>query len=135
MSNPQNLIPQAHVLTVEDQSKGGIKSQQVQKQKRTFTEAVKWLTSTDIKINKGNIEELFKKNGINIKGLDSTQLAVLGCWAGAVYGNANNLKTLMEINGELIEEEPSYTPNVEDIEEVVDNSHLEKVMYEEDKHQ
>ena len=118
---------------VEIARKGGIASGEAKRQKRTFKEAVQWLVNSDIKIKDGKIKNLFKENGIDISGLNPTQLATLGCWAGAIYGNANNYKTLMEINGETIEDTPTFNPNVEEVETIVDNSDLEKVLYEADK--
>ena len=56
-------------------------------------------------------------------------MATIGLWYGAVQGNATNYKTLMEANNEVetdLTETPSVTVNI------VDNSNLEKVMYEED---
>lgn len=137
MANPNGNIQTLKVPTSEEAringKKGGLASGEARRNKKTFTNAVKWLVNTDLKIDSGNIVDMFKKNGVNIEGLDTTQLATLGLWAGAVYGNANNFKTLMEVNGEIIEEEPSYIPNIEEVEEIVDNSNLEKVLYEEDK--
>jgi hypothetical protein len=118
---------------VEIARKGGIASGEAKRQKRTFKEAVQWLVNSDIKIKDGKIKNLFKENGIDISGLNPTQLATLGCWAGAIYGNANNFKTLMEVNGEIVEETPTFNPSIEEVEEIVDNSNLEKVLYEANK--
>lgn len=38
MPNIENLVPQAHVLTVEEQSKGGKKSAEARKEKKLFKE-------------------------------------------------------------------------------------------------
>ena len=40
----------------------------------------------------------------------------------------------METNGENIEEENTYMPEIERLGEIVDNSHLEKDLYEANKH-
>lgn len=136
MANPENLVSLGDRTTKEKREiaiKGGKASGEVRKQKRTFKEAVQWLVNSDIKIKDGKIKNLFKENGIDISGLNPTQLATLGCWAGAIYGNANNYKTLMEINGETIEDTPIFNPIVEEVETIVDNSDLEKVLYEADK--
>ena len=39
MANPQNLIPQAHKLTVEEASKGGKKSGETRKRRKAMREA------------------------------------------------------------------------------------------------
>ena len=121
-----NLIPQAHVLTVEEASKGGKNSGEVRQEKATFKKAIKWLVESDIKIRDGDILETFKNSGIDISNLNTTQLATLGLWYGAVQGNATNYKTLMEANEEI--EANNETPSIEI--KIVDNSNLEKVMYE-----
>lgn len=136
MANPENLVSLGDRTTKEKREiaiKGGKASGEVRKQKKTFKEAVQWLVNSDIKIKDGKIKNLFKENGIDITGLNPTQLATLGCWAGAIYGNVNNYKTLMEINGETIEDTPTFNPSVEEVETIVDNSDLEKVLYEADK--
>lgn len=121
-----NLIPQAHVLTVEEASKGGKNSGEVRQEKATFKKAIKWLVESDIKIKDGDILETFKKSGIDISNLDTTQLATIGLWYGAVQGNATNYKTLMEANEEI--ELEKETPSVEI--KIVNNENLEKYMYE-----
>lgn len=132
--NPDTLkVPTSIEARINGQ-KGGIASGEARRNKKTYTDAVKWLTNADIKITKGKIKETLEANGISTKGLDTTQLATLGLWLGAVYGNAQNFKTLMETNGENIEEENTYMPEIEHLGEIVDNSHLEKELYEANKH-
>lgn len=138
MANPNGCVENLNPVRSEEEArllgqKGGIASGVVRKQKKTFTEAIKWLVNSDIEIKDGKIKETFKQNGIDVTGLNPTQLATLGLWAGAVYGNAQNYKTLMEGNGELVEDTPTYNPAIEDVEQVVDNSNLEKVLYEANK--
>ena len=48
MPNPQNLIPQAHKLTVEEQSMGGKKSQQVQAEAKRRGEIWKELVNAEV---------------------------------------------------------------------------------------
>ena len=132
MANEQNLVPMS-MRTPRERSelgkKGNKKSTEVKRQRKTFKKAVEWLANSDIKLKEGNIYDLFKKSGIDISNLDTTQLATIGLWYGAVQGNASNYKTLMEANNEIdstVGETPSVTVNI------VDNSHLEKALYEED---
>lgn len=139
MANPNGNIENLNPVRSEEEArilgqKGGIASGEARRNKKTFTNAVKWLANADIKITDGKIKETLEANGISIKGLDTTQLATLGLWLGAVYGNAQNFKTLMETNGENIEEENTYMPEIEHLGEIVDNSHLEKDLYEANKH-
>lgn len=139
MANPNGNIENLNPVRSEEEArilgqKGGIASGEARRNKKTYTDAVKWLTNADIKITKGKIKETLEANGISTKGLDPTQLATLGLWLGAVYGNAQNFKTLMETNGENIEEENTYMPEIEHLGEIVDNSHLDKDLYEANKH-
>ncbi len=139
MANPNGNIENLNPVRSEEEArilgqKGGIASGEARRNKKTFTNAVKWLANADIKITDGKIKETLEANGISTKGLDTTQLATLGLWLGAVYGNAQNFKTLMETNGENIEEENTYMPEIEHLGEIVDNSHLEKELYEANKH-
>lgn len=131
--NPATLKVPTSVEARINGQKGGIASAQTRRIKKTYTDAVKWLTNANIKIDKGKIKETLESNGISTEGLDTTQLATIGLWLGAVYGNCNNYKTLMEINGEIMEETPTFNPGIEEVEQVVDNSNLEKVLYEANK--
>lgn len=115
-----------HDLTTDEQRDGGNKSGEVRQEKATFKKAIKWLVDSNIKITGGDILEKFKKAGIDISCLDPTQLATIGIWYEAVNGNATNFKTLMEANEEI--QATNETPNIEI--KIVDNSNLEKVMYE-----
>ena len=63
-----------------------------------------------------------KENNLTYK-----QLATLGLLKGAIQGNATNYKTILEAIGEI--EANSSTPDV--VIKVVDNSELEKAMYDE----
>ncbi len=108
-------------------TKGGINSGIVRKEKATFKKAIRWLLEdSDIKIKKGDIKERFKDSGINISELNPSQLATLGLWMGAVQGNATNYKTLMEANEEIQTNTETPAININ----IVDNSNLEKIMYE-----
>ncbi len=132
MANEQNLIPNSERSPKElreNGTKGGIRSGEVRREKATFKNAIKWLIESDIKITDGNIHKAFKNSGIDISKLKPTQVATIGLWYGAVQGNATNYKTLMEANNEIdtvAGETPSVTVNI------VDNSDLEKVMYDEE---
>lgn len=132
MANEQNLLKgdDRHKFTLEEASKGGIASGIAKREKATFKKAIKWLLEdSNITINKGSLYESFKKSGIDISKLNTTQLATLGLWSGAVQGNATNYKTLMEANEEIQTE--TETPNINI--NIVDNSNLEKIMYEDNQ--
>ena len=134
MANEQNLISLADRTMEEKRAigiKGGKASQKVQAQKRTFKKAIEWLVYSDIKITKGEMYDKLKEQGIDMSKLDTTQVATLGLWLGAVNGNSTNYKTLMEGNNEIAEEGTS-TPKLAI--EIIDNSNLEKTLYEANQH-
>lgn len=112
--------------------KGGKASQKVQKEKRTFKKAIEWLANSDIKITKGTLYDTFKAMGIDSSKMESTQIAAIGLWLGAIQGNATNFKTLMEANNEIVEQEGAISPTLKV--ELVDNSSLEKTLYEANRH-
>lgn len=133
MANEQNLVYNKGFDTRSTEeltkiaSKGGKNSQKVQKEKRTFKQAIEWLANSDIKITKGTMHDLLKENGIDTSKLNATQMASIGLWFGAVQGNATNFKTLMEANNEITEGGVE-TPTLKI--EIVDHSELEKTLYE-----
>lgn len=67
--------------------------------------------------------------GVDTKNLDLVDLMNLGQILSAIGGKAENYKALMDITEER---EDTGTPIVEI--NVVDNSNLEKVLYEENRH-
>lgn len=54
MANEQNLIPQAHRLTVEEASKGGKKSGETRRRRKAFAEAFNVLLESEFTDNSGN---------------------------------------------------------------------------------
>ena len=81
MANTENLIPQAHVLTVEEQSAGGKASVKARREKAT-------MLSTLEKI----LDEENKKTGKTYR-----ELATLGLIQGAIKGYSNNYKIIQEL--------------------------------------
>lgn len=128
MANSENLRTLTTSEAREIGRKGGIASGEARQEKATFKKALQWLLDSDIKITNGKVVDMFKDMGIDTSNLNPTQLATLGVWFGAVQGNASNYKTLLETNGELVEQEQATTPIVNI--NVVDNSSLEKTLYE-----
>lgn len=49
MANPDTLVPQAHKLTLEEQSKGGKKSGEVRRQRKTLAQIGDMIGALDIK--------------------------------------------------------------------------------------
>lgn len=62
MANPENLIPQAHKLTVDEQSKGGKASAEKKKQRKTLAQIGDMIGNLDIKNAKNR--EILRQAGI-----------------------------------------------------------------------
>ena len=80
-----NLIPQAHVLTVEESSKGGKASGEARRRKATMLSTLEKL-----------LDEEYKKDGQGT-GKTYRDLATLGLIQGAVKGYGQNYKIIQEI--------------------------------------
>lgn len=117
MAKEDNL----RVLTTEEAreigKKGGIASGKVRQEKATMKKTLQML-----------LEEIPKIKG-NEDGLTYKQLATIGLIKGSIEGKAENYKTMVQLLGELEEQTTSPSLNIN----IVDNSNLEKTMYEEDK--
>lgn len=111
----ENLIPMSERSKDEVRElgqKGGIASGEARREKATMKKTLEMLL-----------------NEKNNKGKTYRELTTLGLIKGAVDGKAENYKTIVQLLGELQEqanEPPSLNINI------VDNSNLEKVLYEEE---
>lgn len=139
MANEQNLIPMNELTKKEQREiavKGGIASGKVRKEKATMRKSLEMLLNSNINIDKIDDNSIIDlRNKLKLLGADTSKMKVedlvnAGLILGAVFGNANNYKTIIETKGELLEES-NTTPTL--MLEVVDNSNLNKVLYEENK--
>ena len=116
MANEKNLISLADRPKEERREiarLGGIASGKAKQEKATMKKTLELLL------------EQTNNNGRTYK-----ELATMGLIKGAIEGKAENYKIMLALLGELQEIE-TQTPNVEI--KIIDNSKLEKVLYEEDK--
>lgn len=121
---------------VEQGRKGGIASGESRRRNASIKQSLKRILNsgfrlpTEIKDEevKGFVKKL-NSIGVDTKNLDLVDLMNLGQILSAIGGKAENYKALMDITEE---QEDTGTPIVEI--NVVDNSNLEKVMYEENRH-
>ena len=97
---------------VEIARKGGIASGEARRQKATF---------------KKTLEMLLDEKGKN--GKTYREMIMLGQIKSAIDGKAENFKALLALAGEM-QESSSETPSINI--NVVDNSKLEKALYDED---
>ena len=111
--NDNLLKEDRHVFTHEEHVAGGIASGKVRQEKATMKKALRML--------------LDEKNE---KGITYRDLSTLGLIKGAVNGKAENYKLMCQLMGELEQEEEYRTPQVNI--NIVDNSDLEKALYEDE---
>ena len=112
----ENLIPMNERSEEEVRElgrKGGIASGETRREKATFKKMLERIL--DEKAEDG---ETYREK------------ITMGQIKGAIEGKAENFKTLLTLLGELQQEETTDTPSVQI--NIVDNSNLESVMYDED---
>lgn len=114
MAKEDNLIPFTSEQSREEAKingrKGGIASGEARREKATFKKTLEML--------------LDEKNS---KGKTYRELITLGQIKSAIDGKAENFKAILALMGET-EEQQSETPTVNI--NIVDNSDLEKTLYE-----
>jgi len=150
VANNQNLQPiKKGELSSEEAKRrgsiGGIASGKARRQKAMFKDSLQKILASNIKIptidpNKPikmdkdilNLLEKLESIGVNTKELPLIDLITLGQILGAIGGRSENYRTLIEVNGDLLENE-SNELKLTTIDEIVDNSNLKKVLYEENK--
>lgn len=122
MANNENLVSLA-TRTQQERTeiarKGAEASNKVRREKKTMREVLQAMLN-DVPIDEENKDKLTNQ-----------QLATLGLIKGARQGNATNYRTILETLGELVEGESTSTPTLKL--EIVDNSNLEKTLYETNK--
>lgn len=124
MAKEDNLIPfnkMSQSKRSEIARKGAIASNKVQKEKKTFKMALKELLEEEVKDKQGKPTGKTYQDLVNI-----------GLVKGAMKGNAINYKTILETIGELEAEKTEVSVPTIKL-EVVDNSNLESVLYEDKK--
>ena len=118
MAKEDNLIPftseQSREQAKINGRKGGIASGEARREKATMKKALEMLL-----------------NEKNDKGITYRDLCTLGLIKGATQGKAENYKVMLQLLGELQEQESTETPSVQI--NIVDNSNLEKVLYEDNE--
>ena len=110
MANEQNLKVPTSEEAREYGRRGGIASGEARREKATMKKTLEMLL-----------------NEKNNKGKTYRELTTLGLIKGAVDGKAENYKTIVQLLGEL-QEQTNETPSLNI--NIVDNSNLEKVLYE-----
>ena len=102
MANKENLIPQAHVLTVEEQSKGGKKSVEVRRQKKTVQKILNDFLSTAAK-DSPQVSKLAAKMGLQDDGSIKDLFTIVCTLNTMKDGNLSDLERLSKLLGEQTE--------------------------------
>ena len=99
MANEKNLIPQAHTLTVEEQSKGGQNSVQSRREKKTIQNILNDFLNSNVKDQK-SLKKL--ASSVGIKGEQSVkELVTMVCILNTLEkGDVDKLQKLCELLGE-----------------------------------
>lgn len=116
MAREDNLIPFTEMSPSrhsELSKKGQKASVEARKKKKSMKETLEMLLEMETKTGRTNREEI-----------------TIGLINGAKKGNSNNYRTILETLGEITQEQ--YVAPVIEV-AVVDNSNLEKVMYQENR--
>lgn len=99
MANKNNLIPQAHTLTVEEQSKGGKISGQVRKEKKTIQKILNDFLDSDVVTNE-KLTKLAQKAGISTTGSIKELVTAICILNTLKQGDVSELQKLTSLLGE-----------------------------------
>ena len=99
MANEKNLIPQAHVLTVEEASKGGQNSGKARREKKTIQKILADLLDSEIK-DSPQFAKLASKMGVE-SDKSVKDIFTMVCLLNSVKsGNLGDLERLSKLLGE-----------------------------------
>lgn len=134
----EDLIP-FNKLTEEEQKKlakaGGIKSVQVRRNKKKLKELANMLLDNDV--NNPEIKKKLKENGLDTSNKSLALLKLFQVALDGKFGDSTKLKgieMLMKYAGEdEVTEITTSTPKIEV--NIVDNSNLEKDLYDGEGHE
>lgn len=115
MANEQNLIPQAHKLTVEEASKGGIASGIARRQKKTLKEIGDMIGS--LKITSEKNKEIMRQAGIQDEDMINDVGAMFRLNLKAQSGDTKAMELLAKLRGQLKEQ---ISAEVADVTPLVD---------------
>ena len=92
-----NLIPQAHVLTVKEQSAGGKASVEARRRKKTMAETINRLM--ELPLIEGEHKETLKKLGLEESELNNQAAMVVSMYQEALKGNVKAFDSLRDTSG------------------------------------
>lgn len=99
MANEKNLIPQAHVLTVEEQSAGGKKSGESRRARKLLKDCM--LDLLDLGVTNRKDWNKLSRLGIDPKDIDNRALLTAALFTRAVkFGDVQAFREIKELIGE-----------------------------------
>ena len=98
MANAQNLVPQAHKLTVEEASKGGVASGKARAQKKTLRELAIMLG--ELPVTNPKMRAIMSAAGINDEQMTNDMAMMVGLQLKAQNGDTGAAKLLTELKGQ-----------------------------------
>lgn len=97
MANEQNLIPQAHVLSVEEQSKGGKASGETRRKRKALRDSMNMLLEKQPSTKEYN--KLIEA-GFDPEDIDNSLVITMALFKEAAKGNVKAIKELRNLIGE-----------------------------------
>lgn len=104
MANEQNLRPQAHTLTVEEQSRGGIASGEARRQKKTLAQLSEMIGKLQVSSEKNR--EIMRQAGISDEDMIRDTEAMFRLSLKAASGDTRAIELLAKLRGELKQDNP-----------------------------
>ena len=95
----KNLIPQAHKITVEEASKGGKRSVEARKRKKTMRELASIVNS--LPVSDKNKEQL-KAIGIDDDMIDNQTAFIVAIYAKAMKGDTRALAMWIDLSNDFM---------------------------------
>lgn len=113
MPNESNLKPQAHKLTVEEQSKGGKKSAKSRRNKKLMKEQMQHLLSLPV-TNEKHLKLLLK---MGVEETDNKMLVCVALFKRALSGDVSAYKEIRSVIGE---DKENNNEQIQKLDEVLD---------------
>lgn len=113
MANEKNLIPQAHVLTVEEQSKGGQVSGEVRRQKKTLRQLGEMIGG--LQVNSEKNRAIMREAGIADEDMIRDTEALFRISLKAQQGDVKAAEFLAKLRGELGSDNPFAGVSIESV--------------------
>ena len=126
MANEQNLIPQAHKLTVEEASRGGIASGKAKRERKTLKQIGDMIGSLDIKSPKNRA--ILKDAGIEDEDMINDVGMLFRLNLKAQQGDTKSIELLAKLRGQLKEQ---VSAEIIEYKPLVDLTKIKEKNYEE----